>query len=185
MSLWCNGYRVRNLIRRSWVQTPLLLKCHFYRPQTKFVKVMFLHLSVSHSVHRGEYLGRYTPPGRYTPRQVHTLAGTSPSRYTPWQVQSPLGRYTPPGNACWDTVNKRAVRILLECILVFYFIQFMELDDKFSKNSNQIDRHNNFSLWFISLKVIISSPSLSNIFDFVSGRFGEDQAEDEADVVVH
>ena len=24
-----------------------------YRPQTKFVKVMFLHLSVSHSVHRG------------------------------------------------------------------------------------------------------------------------------------
>ena len=61
----------------------------------------------------------------------------------------------------------------------------MELDDKFSKNSNQIDRYNNFSSWFISLKVIISSPSLSNIFDFVSGRFGEDQAEDEADVVVH
>ena len=26
---------------------------HFYRPQTKFAKVMFLHLSVSHSVHRG------------------------------------------------------------------------------------------------------------------------------------
>ena len=24
-----------------------------YRPQTKFAKVMFLHLSVSHSVHRG------------------------------------------------------------------------------------------------------------------------------------
>ena len=27
--------------------------CHFYRPQTKFAKVMFLHLSVSHSVHGG------------------------------------------------------------------------------------------------------------------------------------
>ena len=26
---------------------------HFYRPQSKFTKVMFLHLSVSHSVHRG------------------------------------------------------------------------------------------------------------------------------------
>ena len=26
---------------------------HFYRPQTKFTKLMFLHLSVSHSVHRG------------------------------------------------------------------------------------------------------------------------------------
>ena len=25
----------------------------YYRPQTKFAKVMFLHLSVSHSVHRG------------------------------------------------------------------------------------------------------------------------------------
>ena len=26
--------------------------------------------------------------------------------------------YTPLGSACWDTVFKRAVRILLECILV-------------------------------------------------------------------
>ena len=26
---------------------------NFYRPQTKFAKVMFLHVSVSHSVHRG------------------------------------------------------------------------------------------------------------------------------------
>ena len=50
-----------------------------YRPQTKFAKVMFLHLSVSHSVHRGEYLGRYTP------RQVH-----SPGRYTPL-AGTPLG----------------------------------------------------------------------------------------------
>ena len=51
-------------------------------------------------------LGRYTPPGRYTPRQVHPLdrytpqAGTPPrqlhlpGRYTP-QAGSPLGRYSP------------------------------------------------------------------------------------------
>ena len=26
---------------------------HHYRPQTKFAKIMFLHVSVSHSVHRG------------------------------------------------------------------------------------------------------------------------------------
>ena len=92
--------------------------CRFYyHPQTKFAKVMFLHLSVSHSVYRG-YLGRYPPwqahpPGRYTPLwQVHPpgrytplLAGTPPSgRYTPF----PLGRYTPlagtpPGSsACWE-----------------------------------------------------------------------------------
>ena len=62
---------------------------HFYRPQTRFAKVMFLHLSVSHSVHgRGclpQCMLGYTPP--------------------------PLRADTPPG-------NKWAVRILLECILV-------------------------------------------------------------------
>ena len=56
-------------------------------------------------------LGRYplapgqVPPGRYPP-----------GRYTPWVD-------TPPGHsACWDTVNKRAVRIPLECILVLGMI---------------------------------------------------------------
>ena len=73
----------------------------FYRPQTKFVKVMFLHLSVSHSVH-----GR----GGGVPGQVHPQAGTLP------------GRYITPASACWDTVNKRAVRILMECILVVNYI---------------------------------------------------------------
>ena len=74
---------------------------------------------------RGEYLGRYTPgqvhpfPLTGTPHwQKHSPLG----RYPPGQVNPPLqvhplGRY-PPGSVCWDTVNKRAVRILLECILV-------------------------------------------------------------------
>ena len=78
--------------------------------RNEVAKVMFLHLSVSHSVHRGVCTcsqwgvpahtppeSRYTPPGRYTtragthplPRQVHP-----PGRYTPWQVHPP-GRYTP------------------------------------------------------------------------------------------
>ena len=64
----------------------------------KFVKVMFLHLSVSHSVHRGVGLSAYwdTPPG-----------------------QTPLGADIPPAQCMLgDTGNKRAVRILLECILV-------------------------------------------------------------------
>ena len=49
---------------------------------------------VCHSVHRGEYLGKYTPLGRYIPPgQVHL-----PSRYTPLGQYSPLagapmGRY--------------------------------------------------------------------------------------------
>ena len=74
----------------------------YYRPQTKFAKVMFLHLSVSHSVHKGKYLGRYipregtskagTPPGRYTPGRHTPKAGTPP-----WAGTSPAGRYIPLG----------------------------------------------------------------------------------------
>ena len=60
--------------------------------------------------------GRYTPPAGTPPGQVHTPGRYSPGRYTP-QVGTPSGRY-PPGNACWDAVNKRSVRILLECTLV-------------------------------------------------------------------
>ena len=50
-------------------------------------------------------MGRYTPLGSYTPREA-----TPPGSYTPRQV--------PPRSVCWDMVNMRAVRILLECILV-------------------------------------------------------------------
>ena len=81
-------------------------------------------------IHRwaGTPPGRYTPwagtaPGMYTPssytllarqvppRQVHPQAGTPPGRYTP-------GRYPPLHSACWDTVNKWAVHMPLECNLV-------------------------------------------------------------------
>ena len=33
---------------------------------------------------------------------------------------TPLGKHPPLRSACWDTVNKRAVRILLEYILVIH-----------------------------------------------------------------
>ena len=129
-SLKTNGVKVEGNI-------PLKVMQNYYRPQTKFAKVMFSQLSINHSVHGGRgYLGRYppwagTPPGRYTtpwagtpptgtppPGQVNPQAGTPLGMYTPGQVHPPPGRYTPPGNACRDTVNKRAVRIPLECILV-------------------------------------------------------------------
>ena len=81
--------------------------------QTKFVKVMFLHLSVSHSVHRGstwvgtspgqvQPLRQVHPPGRYTPRQSFCSQGEYLGRYPPGQVHTPrqvhtsLGRYPPP-----------------------------------------------------------------------------------------
>ena len=77
---------------------------NIYRQQTKFAKVMFLRLSVSHSVQGGcsvsqhamgqHYISRHSPPGQV-------------DRYTPLE-QCMLG----------DTGNKLAVRILLECSLV-------------------------------------------------------------------
>ena len=71
--------------------------------RNEVVYVMFLHLSVSHSVHRGGGVpGQVPPQTRYTPRQVHP----------PSQVH-PLGRYTPS-----KRLLLRTVRILLEYILV-------------------------------------------------------------------
>ena len=74
--------------------------CLHYRPQTKFAKVMFLHLVVSHSVHRGGVPGGYAP-GRYpswavggVPGQVPPWVGT-PGRYTPQAGTPLLDRYTP------------------------------------------------------------------------------------------
>ena len=64
-----------------------------YRPQTKLRKVMLLHLSVI----------------------LFTGGGVSA---TPSPGQTPLGRHPPLRSACWDMVNKQAVYILLECILV-------------------------------------------------------------------
>ena len=85
---------------------------------------MFLHLSVSHSVHRGEgclpqcMLG-YTPLGRH-PLGRHPL-GRYPSGQAP-PSRYPLGRH-PPGQAPPPSrrLLLRTVRILLECILVFKF----------------------------------------------------------------
>ena len=63
---------------------------------------MFLHLSVSHSVHKG---------GGGSASMHAGIADTPFREHTP-QEQCMLG----------DTGNKRAVRILLECILVAHFV---------------------------------------------------------------
>ena len=78
-----------------------MIQC-YYRPQTKCGKVMFLHLPVSHSVQKGDVsqhaMGRgCTRPGIQPPNQT------------------PTPRQTPP-TPRWAL--KRAVLILLECILV-------------------------------------------------------------------
>ena len=75
----------------------------YYRPQTKFAKVMFLHLSVilftggvSASVHAGIHtlLGRHTP-GQTPLGQTHPWSRHPPPAHTPGQ--SPPPGQTPPG----------------------------------------------------------------------------------------
>ena len=87
-----------------------------YRPQRSCGKVMFLHLSVilSTGVSAPVNAGIHTPPGRHPPSQTHT---PSPCQ-TPTRSDTP-GHTIPPGQTCWDTVSKRALRILLECTLVY------------------------------------------------------------------
>ena len=117
---------------------------YFYRPQTK---VIFLHLSVilftGESTWAGTPLGRYTssPPGQVPPRQVHPLAGTPPRQvHPPGQIHTPQAG-TPPNGACC-TVNKRAVRILLECILVV--IEFAEFRKNILGKLNRLHWVNSF-----------------------------------------
>ena len=102
----------------------------WYLPPANEVCEGYVFTRVCHSVHRGgsTWAGtprpgttsgtRYTPRTRYTPLEPGTPPGT---RYTQQDHVHPTGPGTPPRGHCMlgDTGNKRAVRILLECILVF------------------------------------------------------------------
>ena len=88
---------------------------------------MFLQASVILST-GGEYLTRYPPGLGTTADQVHLPPGpgTPPqTRYTPGTRYPPDQVHPPAQSMLGDTVNARAVRILLECILVVYvFVLF-------------------------------------------------------------
>ena len=72
-----------------------------------FHRCLSVHRGVSAPLHALIHTppGQVHPPGQVTPRQVHPQCMLG---YTP----------TPLHSACCDTVNKWAVRIQLECILV-------------------------------------------------------------------
>ena len=83
------------------------------------------------SVH-GEGVPGQVPPGRYTPPRVGTFLS---GRYTPREGTPPLWAGTashphPTAEQCMlgDTGNKRAVRTLLECILVRSILDDEEAD---------------------------------------------------------
>ena len=99
-------YHFTDVILQRHETTGGLRSPRHYRPQRSWGKVMFLHVSVIlFKVGREDWEDNPwadTPHGRH-PRQI-----------SPHRGQTSLLR-----SACWDTVNKRAVRILLECNLVF------------------------------------------------------------------
>ena len=105
---------------------PIMRLLH-YRRQTKFAKLMFLHLSVSHSVHRGVFASVHAG---IQPQADPSSQADTPHRADPLGSRHPAGAETPPGQTppwnrqppvqCMleDMANKRSVRNLPECILV-------------------------------------------------------------------
>ena len=101
---------------------------NYYRPQRSWGKIIFSEACVRNSVHRGVsaplHAGIHTPlgPEADTPPGPEADTPPGPQEQTPPpppQSRPPPG--TDPQAQCMlgDTGNKRAVRILLECILVF------------------------------------------------------------------
>ena len=110
----------------------ILLECILLPPANEvWGKVIFLHLSV---ILFTVILDQVHPPGQVhppwtgtPPDQVHPPLG--PGTPSPGTRYTPLWAQVPPPEQCMlgDTGNKRAVRILLECILVlrsFLFDRF-------------------------------------------------------------
>ena len=83
------------------------------------------------------HAGIHPPAWADTP-QADTPRGNTPRQTPPGQIP-PLGRHPPPWAdtpPCWDTVNKRVVRILLECNLAVKY----RFRISFVKNTLQLSR---------------------------------------------
>ena len=92
------------------------LVTNYYRPQTKFAKVMFLHLSICSQegpASRGVCIWGCLHPGGLHPGGLHPGGVCIQADPLHWILR--------------DKVNERAVRILLECILVWYTSTFSML----------------------------------------------------------
>ena len=106
---------------------------HFYRPQTK-LREGNVFTPVSHCVHRrmsASESGGSAPGFGGVCLWVQEVSASG-SRWDTYPLD------TPPG--CTPTVNKRAVRILLECFFVEYYI--------LGNSGASISRMFTCSLWF-------------------------------------
>ena len=86
----------------------------YYRPQKKFAKVMFLHLSVSHSVHRGVSASVHAgiPP----------LGSRHPPEQTPSSSRHPPGADPPPGAETATAADGTHPTGMHSCFTYFYNI---------------------------------------------------------------
>ena len=76
---------------------------------------MPLHLSISHSVHGGRGVSQHVMD-----------RGCTPPRQTPPWADTPIPRHSHPLR--WPL--RRAVRILLECILVYIYFQTVNINNR-------------------------------------------------------
>ena len=124
--------------------------CCGYLPPANEVwgKVIFSQVCVKNSVHGGVYLGRYPPhqvhpPGPGTPPWASTppRPGTSPDQVHPPGPGTPPRPGSPPEQCMLgDTGNKRAVRILLECILVFFCVRHLNMETNRFRDINLVNQ---------------------------------------------
>ena len=138
---------------------------HFYRLQRSWGKVIFSQASVILFT-GGVCLSACwdtttpTPQTRHPPGTRHPQDHTHPQKQAP----SPPTRHphpqdqeppSPPAqNMLGDTVNERAVRILLECNLVFHFLRFRKLFQSSADLEIQIDQCLNYLDLFVVAQII-------------------------------
>ena len=96
----------------------LLRPPYCYRPQTKFAKVMLLHLSVSHSVHRGGVVSQHA--SHVASQHALHISRPIPKREVEGSGLGGGGLQARPPPSRWLTL--RAVCILLEYILVYKYL---------------------------------------------------------------
>ena len=100
---------------------PKFFDSKYYSPAILITKLGqgYVFTGVCDSVHRGEYLTRYTTPTTPHQEKVHPpRPGTPLGPGTPPDHVHPPGNRYPPGHSMLgDTVYAQAVRILLECNL--------------------------------------------------------------------
>ena len=110
------SWEPRSVKRKSLGKKPEDFAPYNCRPQTKFAKVMFVHLSISHSVRGGGEGSASVHDGIHTPSSRHPPG----SRHPPKQTSPPQEADTPAQYMLGDTGNKRVVRILLDAYLYFF-----------------------------------------------------------------